>query len=883
MLRRFIIECMVWSKNSKNNKNNKDRYKPSEIEPKWQKIWEEQDIYLTPKEVKKKKYILDMFPYPSGATLHVGHVEGYVGTDIVARYERMKGNQVLHPMGWDAFGLPAENYAIQTGTHPDKSTHDNIKTFKRQLSSVGLSYDWSREIDTSSPEFYKWTQGLFILMFKRGLAYKEKADVNWCPSCETVLANEQVINGQCERCGTEIEMKDLDQWFLKITEYADRLISGLDNIDWLEEVKAQQKNWIGRSEGARIQFSVLSSSVTDKPKTAKPDSENRKQKTDSWTVEVFTTRPDTLFGATFLVLSPEHSLIEAISNFQVPISNKKVEEVKKYVELAKKKTEQERIAEGREKTGVFSGLYAINPVNNDKIPVWIADYVLMGYGTGAIMAVPAHDARDFEFAKKYDLPIRQVIVPGEDYRKPLKQLEEAYDGPGGLVNSGDWDDYAVPEAIPKIIGWLEEKGAGKKEITYHLRDWLISRQRYWGVPIPMIRCSTCEKNGQGERRDMPGWWTAPEKDLPVLLPKDVDFRPTGESPIARSQSFQEKVTCPNCGSKAKREVDTMDTYVDSSWYFIRFVDNKNKNEFASSQDIKQWLPVDIYVGGGHVVQHLLFARFFWKVLFDAGLIDKSLGEEPFLKLRAPGWILGPDSRKMSKRWKNMVTPDDIIPKYGADTLRMYEMFIGPFETMKPWNLTGVEGMWRFVNKIWRLFDETKDLSEEEQEKQIDTLINRLIKKVGEDIEAMSFNTAISTMMETYNSLIELRRKGIKINWRSVWKKYLLVMAPFAPHATEELWERLMIKDEKLKNKENHKSIHFEPWPEYDEKYLVEDEVTIVVQVNGKRRGEIVVENKISNIKDKIEEKAREAVRIHLEGKEVKNVIYVPGRIINFVV
>ncbi|HVZ12009.1 MAG TPA: leucine--tRNA ligase [Patescibacteria group bacterium] len=879
-----------------------NQYDPSKIEAKWQKKWEESGLYQTDESGANKKYVLDMFPYPSGATLHVGHIEGYVGTDIISRYFRMKGASVLHPMGWDAFGLPAENYAIKTGIHPDESTHENIKTFKRQLRSVGLSYDWSHEIDTSSPEYYRWTQWLFTLFFKMGLAYKQEADVNWCPSCETVLANEQVVDGKCERSGDEVIKKKLNQWFFKITDYADRLIDDLAGIDWLEEVKTQQKNWIGRSDGALIEFKI--------------DGLDRE-------INVFTTRPDTLYGATFLVLSPEHPVVEEISNIRKQISKTDndilndpydIEDVKSYVAEAKAKSDADR-RENKEKTGVFSGLYCINPVSGEKIPVWIADYVLMGYGTGAIMAVPAHDERDFEFATKFNLPIKQVIFKSKD--DTTKDLSEAYVGSGVLKNSGDWDGLMMPDEFDKVISDLDKKKIGEKKTTYHLRDWLISRQRYWGVPIPMIYCESCAHDGKSwftenvtasdsaavsareiasssstpRNDDYAGWYPAPESDLPILLPHDVDFRPTGKSPIALSKSFQEGVTCPGCGGPASREVDTMDTFVDSSWYFLRFVDPKNEKEFASREAIAKWLPVDVYVGGGHVVQHLLFARFFWKVIFDAGYIEKSLGEEPFLKLRAPGWILGPDSRKMSKRWHNVVTPDDIIPKYGADTLRMYEMFLGPFDAMKPWSLTGVEGMSRFIKKIYRLFEETHALENKEQDKQIDILLNSTIKKITDDIEGMRFNTAISTMMEFYNDLTDAQKLGTKINWSEVWEKFLRVMAPFAPHLAEELWQRLAVGGlglEKTKSQEltvKSQSIHTQNWPEYDEKYLVQDEVVIPVQVNGKRRGEISIEYSVSSIENKarVEERAREVVASYVDGVVVKKVVYVPGKIINFVI
>lgn len=735
------------------NDNAMDKYNALTIESKWQKEWKKKETYKVKHSSGEKKYVLDMFPYPSGASMHVGHLEGYVGTDILSRYLRMHGYSVLHPMGWDAFGLPAENYAIKTGIHPDKLTHQNIKTFKRQLLISGLSYDWDYEIDTSSPEFYQWTQWLFILMWKRGLAYKKKAPVNWCPKDETVLANEQVIDGKCERCDTPVVQKELEQWFLKITDYADNLISGLKNLDWPEEIKLQQVNWIGRSEGKVIPFRVDGSNET---------------------IEVFTTRPDTLNSVTFLA-----------------VASKEKKDLK-------------------EKWGKFTGKYALNPINNEKLPIWETNYVEISYGTGAIMGVPGYDERDAEFAKKYKI------------------------------------DIVKREFTKEILG--------KKEVHYHLRDWLISRQRYWGCPIPMIYCKDC------------GWQPVPEKDLPVLLPTDVDFLPKGESPIARSKEFNEGVTCPNCGKSARREVDTMDTYVDSSWYFLRFVDPKNSREFASKEKIKKWLPVDIYVGGGHVVQHLLFARFFWKALFNEGLIDKSLGEEPFLKLSAPGWILGADSRKMSKRWGNLVTPDDIIPKFGADTLRVYEMFMGPFDVMKPWSITGVEGASRFLGRVWRLCQEKP---KEKQEQDVTIKMHQTIKRVTEDIPAMKFNTAISGAMEYVNLLYE---KGAT---KKDLETLTLLLAPFAPHLTEEIWCEVLGNDF---------SVHTQNWPSFEEKLLKVDELTIVVQVNGKVRSQLLASIKNSKDQKLVEKTAQNDPQVAkwLKGKKIVKTIFVPGKLINFV-
>lgn len=768
-----------------------DKYMARDIEKKWQEKWSGIDLYKTTEKVSAatKKYILDMFPYPSGATMHVGHLEGYVGTDILTRYYRMRGFSVLHPMGWDAFGLPAENYAIKTGIHPDVSTPKNISIFKGQLTSSGLSYDWAHELDTSSPEYYKWTQWLFIQLYKRGLAYKKLAAANWCPSCETVLANEQVINGRCERCDTEVIQKELNQWFFKITAYADQLILGLEKLDWLPEVKRQQINWIGKSEGHIVKFQMTN---------------------DKGQISVFTTRVDTLHGATFVALAPDHPKVIEILNTQ------KGPEIRKFIDSLG--TSKDKTA--KDKLGIFTGVTVVNPVNGKSIPVWIVNYVTSDYGTGAIMGVPALDERDREFASKYQIDILE-ITPDESMEK-----------------------------------------FGENSTSYHLRDWLISRQRYWGAPIPMVWCEKCD------------WQPVPESELPVLIPKDVDFRPTGESPIARSQEFQKGVVCPNCQGPARREVDTMDTYVDSSWYFMRYVDPHNPAEFASQIEMNKWLPVDIYVGGGHVVQHLLFARFLWKVLFDLKLIDAKLGDEPFLKLRAPGWILGPDSRKMSKRWGNVITPDDVINKHGADVLRMYEMFMGPFDASKPWSITGVEGIARFLDRLYRLFNETYQMPNPTEDKAI-RIMHKLIKRVTEDIETFSFNTAVAAMMEAYNQLV-LVDKSL-INWQETWEKFVLILAPFAPFLSEELYQRLHSSSKFV-------SVHQKSWPEFDPKLTADSQITIVVQVNGNMRDRLVVDLDYSKDQSYIEQLARESAKIknQLNGATVRT-IFVPGKIINFVI
>ena len=732
-------------------------YNHKEVEGKWQSKWSEAEIYKTPNDARHKKYVLDMFPYPSGSSMHVGHLEGYIGTDILSRYFRMRGFKVLHPMGWDSFGLPAENYAIKTGVHPDKSTHQNVKTFKRQLISSGLSYDWEREIDTSSPDFYRWTQWLFISMFKKGLVYKKKSPVNWCPKDETVLANEQVINGKCERCDAPVVLKELDQWFFKITQYADRLISGLDSVDWLPEIKAQQKNWIGKSEGMKIRFGKI---------------------------EVFTTRPDTLNSATFIAVD------------------------------SKSKTEN------YERLGKFTGAYVINPLTAKKIPVWEASYVDANYGTGAVMGVPAYDERDREFAEKYHLDIVKM-EPDESLWKKV-----------------------------------EKEGWGKRATIYHLRDWLISRQRYWGAPIPMIYCDEC------------GWQPVADTDLPIKLPIDVDFLPTGESPIARSKTFAKNVVCPKCGKTAKREVDTMDGFVDSSWYFVRFTDPHNKEVFAAKEKMKEWLPVDIYVGGGHVVQHLLFSRFIWKFLYDGGYVDKSIGDEPFLKLRSPGWILGPDSRKMSKRWNNVVTPDDIIPKFGADVLRLYEMFMGPFDIVKPWSINGVEGMNRFLGRVWDLFNSDSQTPLEDDESRVNIRLHQTIKKVTTDIESLKFNTAISSIMELVNFLKENHPDRFSL------KVLAQLLAPFAPFMMEEVWNTVL--GEKG-------SVHFSSWPIYDPKKVVSNTLIIPIQVDGKLRGQIEIPSSLASNKEEVLKNASSSEKINQwVEKGIEKSIYIKGKLINFV-
>jgi len=812
-------------------------YDHKKIEKKWQKIWDEGSVNKAEDaSPKPKAYILDMFPYPSGAGLHVGHVEGYTATDIYARYKRMQGFNVLHPMGWDAFGLPAENYAIKTKVHPDETTSAAINTFRTQIKSLGLSYDWSREIGTHTPEYYRWTQWFFLTLYKNGLAYKKKGKVNWCSKDQTVLANEQVVDGKCERCGTVVEQKDLEQWYFGITKYAEDLIAGLDTVDWPESTKAAQKNWIGKSEGAEIDFAIKNSELK---------------------ITVFTTRADTLFGATYLVLAPEHAMVaalhESITNWN---------DVENYIASTKKKTDLDRQEQIKDKTGVrLEGVLAINPANNEEIPVYIADYVLPQYGTGAIMAVPAHDERDFAFAEKFNLRMVEVIS-GLDTANGVIDIGDMVDrnqelrhvvrpisnNPftglfGFLINSGDFSGMSIENARPLIV----EK-FGKLKTTYKLRDWLVSRQRYWGAPIPIIYCDDC------------GAVPVPEKDLPVLLPRDVDFMPTGESPLKRSESFQH-VSCPTCGKAARRESDTLDTFVCSSWYYFRFADPHNTEVFASKELIKQWLPVDLYMGGAeHTVLHLLYARFFTKVLQTLGYISF---DEPFLKLRHQGTILAEDGRKMSKSLGNVINPDDVVSVYGADSLRVYEMFMGPIEQSKPWNTNSIIGSRRFLDRVWGLYERVADVP---LEGELEILLNQTVKKVTEDIEALKFNTAISALMILLNAI---PAKGDVP--RALYEMLLKVLAPIAPHITEELWNIIG----------HTTAIHVESWPSFDASKITQSTVTIGIQINGKTRGDVQVASGAD--KDTLEESARAVVAKYLEGKSVVRVVVVPNRLVNFVV
>ena len=1007
-------------------------YNPSKIEPKWQKEWEKHDLFSAPDDatIENKMYILPQLPYPSGSGLHVGHAEVYTACDIYARYQRMLGKKVLQVIGWDSFGLPAENYAIKNNVHPKISTNKAINNFREQIKSLGISVDWGREVGAHNPDYYKWTQWFFLLMYKRGLAYRKEQSVNWCEGCKTVLANEQVVDGKCERCDTVVEQKKMEQWFLKITDYADRLANDLDKVDWPEETKSRQRQWIGRSEGAEISFDVVNvQDVQNVENAVKEQAKryNKRSDTTIGTIKVFTTRPDTLFGATYLVLSPEHLLVQS-SEFPafcgVNSANRK--EIDEYINKTKKKTELDRQTE-KEKTGVeLKGVKAINPTTGEEISVWMADYVLATYGTGSIMAVPAHDQRDFEFAKKFNLGIKEVVSGNND--------EGAFSGEGKAVNSDFLNGLETAEAKEKMINWLEEKGVGKRKTQYKLRDWSVSRQRFWGAPIPMI-FNEQKKNkkyeyifihgygGDGDsnyfpklKRDLmalghkviafdlpdteepnicrqmeflldniefsentvilahslggavamkllehenkkvakvifsdcffepkfvdtarpaveascdwnfdfeklktladeyvvisdsncpiiprehsedfakrlnarivfahangPHFMSLDEpvfleealvsglmpvkfSDLPVKLPDDVDFRPTGQSPLTYSEDFQKNVE-EKYGRGWKREMDTLDTFMCSSWYYYRYLDPKNDKEFASEKALKKWMPVDFYLGGEeHVNGHLLYSRFFTKVLFDAGYIDF---DEPFLKHRHQGLILGEDSRKMSKRWGNVINPTDVVNEFGADTLRMYEMFMGPLEQTKPWSTDGVRGLRRFLDRVWNLYKKVN--SDDGLKADYEATLHKTVKKVGEDLENLRFNTAIAKMMELVNEFSkadEIRHKDFEL--------FLKILFPFAPHIAEELWSKLG----------NKKFLSLAGWPEYDEAKTVDSKITVVAQINGKVRASFEFDAGISEqevIKIVLE---NEVIKKWLDGKEPKKIIYVEGKLVSIVV
>ncbi len=797
-----------------------------QIEQKWQAYWEQNHTFKTGEDASKPKfYALDMFPFPSGAGLHVGHPEGYTATDILSRFKRMQGYNVLHPMGWDAFGLPAEQYALDTGNDPAEFTAKNIATFKRQIQELGFSYDWDREINTTDPSYYKWTQWIFLQLHKKGLAYVDEVAVNWCPALGTVLANEEVIDGKSERGGHPVERRPMKQWMLKITAYADRLIEDLDDLDWPDSIKDMQRNWVGRSEGAELTFKIAD---TD------------------YTFKVFTTRPDTIFGATYAVLAPEHALVKEITTSE----NK--EAVTKYIDSVKLKSDLERTDLAKHKTGEFTGAYAINPVNGEKMPIWIADYVLATYGTGAIMAVPAHDERDYEFATQFNLPIVEV-VEGGDIQK------EAYAGEGAHINSDFLNGLEKTEAIEKAIAWFEENGTGEKKVTYRLRDWLFSRQRYWGEPIPVIHWED-------------GSITAVEEsELPLILPKATDIKPsgTGESPLAKIDEWV-NVVDPKTGMKGRRETNTMPNWAGSCWYYLRYIDPKNDQAIADPELIKQWLPVDIYIGGAeHAVLHLLYARFWHKVLYDIGVVHT---KEPFQKLFNQGMILGENNEKMSKSKGNVVNPDDIVASHGADTLRLYEMFMGPLDASIAWSENGLDGARRFLDRIWRLFmNEDGTVSNkivDSNDGTLEKVYHQTVKKVTEDYEGIRFNTAISQMMVFINEAY--KAKSVPMEYA---KGFVQILAPVAPHLSEELWEKFGANE----------TISYVQWPIYDESKLVENEIEMVIQVNGKVRTKIVVSKDLS--KDELEKAvlADEKVKEILEGKEMKKLIAIPGKLVNMVI
>jgi leucyl-tRNA synthetase len=802
-----------------------EKYDHKSIEKKWQALWEAAGIYHTSEDHSKPKcYVLDMFPYPSGEGLHVGHPKGYIATDIYSRMKTMRGFSVLHPMGWDAFGLPAEAFAIKNKVHPRVAVEKNVARYKEQLSNIGFNYDWAREVNTTDPEYYRWTQWIFLKMFEKGLAYESYESINWCPSCQTGLANEDLEDGKCERCGTVVEKKPMRQWVLRITDYADRMLADIDKLDWPVSIKESQKNWIGRSEGAEIDFKIK-------------DGDKK--------ITVFTTRPDTLFGATYVVLAPEHRLLDDLKN---EISN--WDEVSLCREQTKTRTEIERTATGKEKTGVLlKGVHAINPANNEELPVYIADYVLGHYGTGAVMAVPAHDERDFEFGKKYKLPILKVVLPEPARREQFRPMDrygvtneipiisDCFTVNGILVNSGIFTGLSSNDAKNKITDFVK----GRLVTKYRLKDWVFSRQRYWGEPIPLVHC------------DKDGVVAVPEKDLPVRLPEVESYEPTGtgESPLADISEWVNTV-CPKCGGPQ---------WAGSSWYYLRYLDPKNTSSLVDKEKEKYWSPVDMYVGGAeHATRHLIYARFYHKFLYDIGVVNY---DEPFSRLQNVGLIMAEDGRKMSKRWGNVVNPDDIVEKYGADTLRLYEMFMGPFGQSVTWSTESIIGPYRFLERVWRLREKVSDA----EGSALDTVLHKTIKKVGDDIESFSFNTAISTLMILVNEM-EKQEKFLRKNYETL----LMLLAPFAPHITEDLWHQIG----------NTESIHLALWPVYDSMKCVETEVTVAIQVNGKLRDTVVVGADASKDEVLAMVQGLPSVIKWVDGKKIQKIIFVPRKLANIV-
>jgi len=808
-------------------------YNPQEIENKWQDKWAEDGLYNVDEDSDKPKwYALTMFPYTSG-DLHIGHWYAMAPSDVHARFKRMQGYNVLHPMGFDAFGLPAENAAIKRGIHPFTWTMQNVDNMRRQLKSIGAIYDWSREVVTCLPDYYKWTQWFFLKLYEHNLAYRNKAPVNWCPNCQTVLANEQVVDGVCERCETAVTRRDLAQWFFRITRYADELKEHND-VDWPEHIKIMQRNWVGKSTGTEISFALNHSGVDEKE------------------IKVFTTRPDTTFGVTFMVLAPEHPLVPYLTT---PENKAAVDE---YIKQSRQQTDIERLSTDKEKDGVFIGSYVINRLNGKKVPIWIADYVLLSYGTGAVMGVPAHDERDFAFAKKYDIPIQTVVAPDEWQGE---ELTEAYIEPGKMVNSGKFDGLPNEQGKEAVSDFLEENGWGKRTVTYRLRDWLISRQRYWGAPIPMIYCDTC------------GVVPVPEEELPVLLPEDAEFKPTGESPLIYNEKFV-NTTCPRCGKPAKRETDTMDTFMCSSWYFLRYASPHYKEAAFDPEKVKHWLPVDLYTGGAeHAVMHLFYARFFTKAIRDMGLIDFG---EPFTRLFNQGIIIA-KRKKMSKSRGNVVTPDLYVSELGADAVRAYLMFVAPWEQGGEWTDTGLSGISRWLKRIWKLAlvpYETKELNEDAR-KELLRFVHQTIRRVTQDMDRIHFNTMISALMELTNYLGKTKENGTVTGeeWEQALSTLILLLAPTAPHITEELWHLTG----------HMESIHNQKWPDWDEELAKDEEVTLVVQVNGKLRERLTVPVTITEDEARQLALNSEKVQTYLEDKELVKVIYVPGKLLNLVV
>ncbi len=803
-----------------------NKYPFTEIESKWQKFWETRKTFRAvedpsfPKE--KRKYVLDMFPYPSAAGLHVGHPEGYTATDIYCRYLRMNGYNVLHPMGFDSFGLPAENYAIKTGTHPKATTENNINRFREQIKALGFSYDWDREISTHTPEYYTWTQWIFLKLFEKGLAFEDKVPINWCPSCKTGLANVEVKDGKCDRCSTEVVRKDIRQWMLRITRYAEKLLADLDGLQWHESIKLMQRNWIGRSEGANVVFPLESGDDI---------------------IEVYTTRPDTLFGATYMVLAPEHSLVEKITTPEMRPA------VNAYRESARHKSDLERTDLAKDKTGVFTGAYAINPVNGKKIPVWISDYILISYGTGAIMAVPAHDERDWAFAEKFGLEIIQVVSrTGEVYRMEQAETDEGY-----AVNSGEFTGLTTAECKKRMTDSLEKKGVGRRAVNYKLRDWVFSRQRYWGEPIPLVHCPKC------------GIVPIPYDQLPLTLPPVESYTPTGtgESPLAAITEWV-NTSCPKCGGPGKRETNTMPQWAGSCWYYLRFLDPKNTAEFASREKVDYWMPVDLYVGGAeHAVLHLLYSRFWHKVLHEIGVVNTA---EPFMRLVNQGMILGEDGQKMSKSLGNVINPDDIVRDFGADSMRVYEMFMGPLQVSKPWSTNGLVGVHRFLDRVWRISERT--VSDAEPTPELLRLLHKTIKKTAQDTANLEFNTAISQMMIFINELYKQENLP-----RALWEPFVLILSPYAPHLCEELWEKLG----------RNPSISAAAYPGWNEELTRDEQVTVVFQINGKVRSTAELPADASEEDMKKAAMANDRVREYVNGKTIVKTVTVPGKLVNIVI